>query len=168
VCEEVFVEIVDPGTGNSVPVGEVGEIVVTYFDRTLPLVRYGTGDLSFFRPEPCPCGRTSQRLAGIVGRVGDSFKVRGMFVHEPQVRAAMEKVHEVAQGVLVITRENERDKLTFKVELKDAQINKKEVRKRLEEAFKDLCRLKVDEVEFCSKGTMRAEEKALLDEREWE
>ena len=168
IAEEVFVEIVDPDTGEQVPEGETGEIVVTHFSSTFPLIRFGTGDLSYLRTEPCPCGRTSPRLAEIVGRVGDSYKARGMFIHEPQVRAVVEKVQEITKGVLVITRENERDKLTFKVELKDEKVNKKEVRKGLEEAFKDLCRLKVDEVEFCSKGTMRAEDKALLDEREWD
>jgi phenylacetate-CoA ligase len=168
IAEEVFVEIVDPDTGEPVPEGETGEIVVTHFSSAFPLIRFGTGDLSYLRTEPCPCGRTSDRLGEIVGRVGDSYKARGMFIHEPQVRAVLEKVREVSRGALVITRENERDKLTFKVELKDEQIDKKEVRKSLEEAFKDLCRLKVDDVEFCSKGTMRAEEKALLDEREWD
>jgi len=168
IAEEVLVEIVDPDTGEPVPERETGEIVVTHFSSTFPLIRFGTGDLSCLRTEPCPCGRTSARLGEIVGRVGDSYKARGMFIHDPQVRAVVEKVQAVRQGVLVITREHDRDKLTFKVELKDERINKKEVRKSLEEAFKDLCRLKVDEVEFYPEGTIRVEDKALLDERKWE
>jgi len=124
VGEEVFVEIVDPKTGKGVPDGEVGEIVATYFDSTFPLIRFGTGDLSYVNVEPCPCGRTSVRLGEIVGRVGDSFKVRGMFVHEPQVKEVLTKVDGVDTDVLVITRQNQRDELTFTVELEDESINK--------------------------------------------
>lgn len=168
VAEEVFVEIVDPKTGERVPDGEVGEIVVTHFDHTLPLVRFGTGDLSYLQTEVCPCGRTSPRLGDIVGRVGDSFKARGMFIHEPQVRAVLEKVKGISKGVLFVTRENQRDQLTFKIELEDENLDKKEVREAIERNFQDLCRLKVDKIEFFPKGALGVEKKVLLDERKWD
>jgi phenylacetate-CoA ligase len=168
VCEEVFLEIVDPQSDNPVLPGEVGEIVVTYFDKTLPMVRYGTGDLSYFETGPCPCGRTSPRLGGIVGRVGDSFKVRGMFIHEPQVRQAAEKVEGVHRAFLVVARMNNRDHLTFKVELEEGPVDKKSVREALEKNFRDLCRLKTDDVQFFPKGTFGNENKSLLDERKWD
>jgi phenylacetate-CoA ligase len=168
VCEEVFLEIVDPQSGNPVSPGEVGEIVVTYFDKTLPMVRYGTGDLSFLETGSCPCGRTSPRLGDIVGRVGDSFKARGMFIHEPQVRAVLEKVKGISKGLLFVTRENQRDQLTFKIELEDENLDKKEVREAIERNFQDLCRLKVDEIEFFPKGALGVDKKVLLDERKWE
>ena len=168
VCEEVFLEIVDPQSGLPVSPGEVGEIVVTYFDKTLPMVRYGTGDLSFLETGPCPCGRTSPRLGAIVGRVGDSFKVRGMFLHEPQVRQAAEKVEGVHRAILVIERINNRDHLTFKVELEDGPVDRKSARETLERNFRDLCRLKTDDVQFFPKGTFGNENKSLLDERKWD
>jgi len=168
VCEEVFLEIVEPKSGIPVAPGEVGEIVVTYFDKTLPMVRYGTGDLSFMETGPCPCGRTSPRLGGIVGRVGVSFKVRGMFIHEPQVRQAAEKVQGVHKAILVIERINNRDHLTFKVELEEGPVDKKSVREDLERNFRDLCRLKTDDVQFYKKGTFGKGEKSLSDERKWE
>ena len=89
LAEDVYVEIIDPNTEKSVESGETGEVVVTNFNKTYPLIRLGTGDLSYLDAEPCPCGRTSPRLVKIVGRVGDSFKVRGLFVHDSQVREAM-------------------------------------------------------------------------------
>jgi phenylacetate-CoA ligase len=168
ICEEVFVEIVDPKTGCNVTLGEVGEIVVTFFDHTLPLIRFGTGDLSYMQVEPCPCGRTSFRLAEIVGRVGDSFKVRGMFLHEPQVKAVLKKVKGISTGVLIVTRKNQRDQLTVKVELDDKNVNKDEVKQVLEKDFRDACRLKIDHIEFFPLGTIDTEEKALVDERTWD
>jgi len=168
ICEEVFLEIVDPQSGHPVSPGEVGEIVVTYFDKTLPMVRYGTGDLSFLQTGACPCGRTSPRLGEIVGRAGDSIKVRGMFIHEPQVKAVLEKIKGVSKGLLSVTRENQRDRLTFKIELEDEHLDKKEVREAIQRTFQDLCRLKVDEIEFFRKGVLVVEKKVLLDERKWE
>lgn len=168
VCEEVFVEIVDPKTGDPVPAGETGEIVVTYFDKTLPILRYGTGDLSRFLTDPCPCGRTSLRLTEILGRVGDSFKVRGMFIHEPQVREVISKVMGVSRGVLSVTRENQRDYLTFRVEVDDESVDRAESGAALENLFREICRLKLDRVEYAPKGTIKPDQRALSDDREWE
>jgi phenylacetate-CoA ligase len=168
VAEEVFVEIVDPQTGAMVPDGDVGEIVVTHLSRVFPLIRFGTGDLSYLLTESCPCGRTSVRLGEIVGRVGDSFKARGMFLHEPQVKEVVTKVDGIAKGILVVTRRDLRDELTFKIELNDESIKKEEISRSLESTFKDICRLKIDEIEFCPKGTIDANEKALRDERKWD
>jgi phenylacetate-CoA ligase len=168
VTEEVYVEIVDPDTGQRVPDGEVGEIVATHFDLTFPLIRFGTGDLSHMEVEPCPCGRTSPRLGEIVGRVGDSFKVRGMFVHEPQVKDVLQRIEGIGKGVLVITREKQRDKLTFKLELQDESVDKKHVSRRIESSFRDICRLKIDGVEFCPKGKIGPDAKVLKDERRWD
>jgi hypothetical protein len=83
--EGVLVEIVRPGTGDPVPEGEVGEIVVTTFNPDYPLVRFGTGDLSAVLAGTCPTGRTNQRIKGWLGRADQTTKVRGMFVHPSQV-----------------------------------------------------------------------------------
>ena len=81
VDEGVIVEIVRPGTGDPVPDGEVGEVVVTVLNPDYPLIRFGTGDLSAVLPGPCPSGRSNIRIRGWLGRADQTTKVRGMFVH---------------------------------------------------------------------------------------
>ena len=79
--EGVIVEIVRPGSGDPVPDGEVGEVVVTTLNPDYPLMRFGTGDLSAVLPGRCPTGRTNTRIRGWLGRADQTAKVRGMFVH---------------------------------------------------------------------------------------
>jgi phenylacetate-CoA ligase len=80
------IEVVDPETGKQLGPGQVGEVVVTLLENPVyPLIRFGTGDLSYYEEEPCPCGRTSPRLMKLVGRVDQVTKVRGMFIHPSQV-----------------------------------------------------------------------------------
>jgi phenylacetate-CoA ligase len=83
--EGVIVEIVRPGTGDPVPDGEVGEVVVTALNPAYPLVRFGTGDLSAVLAGSCPTGRTNTRIKGWLGRADQTTKIRGMFVHPAQV-----------------------------------------------------------------------------------
>ena len=92
IDEGVLVEIVRAGTGDPVPAGEVGEVVVTLLhNRDYPLIRFGTGDLSAIEPSslsmPSPCGRTNARIKGWMGRADQTTKVKGMFVHPSQVAA---------------------------------------------------------------------------------
>lgn len=90
--EDVIVEIVRPGTGDPVSEGEVGEVVVSVFDPTYPLLRFATGDLSAVLSGTCPTGRTNMRLKGWMGRADQTTKVKGMFVHPEQV-ARVAKAH---------------------------------------------------------------------------
>ncbi|MBE0692525.1 MAG: AMP-binding protein, partial [Aquamicrobium sp.] len=85
VNENLILEIVRPGTGDPVPEGEVGEVVVTGLNPAYPLVRVGTGDLSAILPGLSPCGRTGQRIKGWMGRADQRTKVKGMFVDPKQV-----------------------------------------------------------------------------------
>ena len=87
VNEDILVEIVRPGTGDPVPDGEVGEVVVTTLNRAYPLVRFGTGDLSAVLAGRSPCGRTNMRLKGWMGRADQRTKVKGMFVDPAQIAA---------------------------------------------------------------------------------
>ncbi len=75
--ENVIVEIVRPGTGDPVPEGEVGELVITTLNTDYPLIRFGTGDLSAILPGTCPTGRTNTRIKGWLGRADQTTKVRG-------------------------------------------------------------------------------------------
>jgi hypothetical protein len=93
--EGVIVEIVRPGTGDPVPEGEVGEVVVTVLNPDYPLIRFGTGDLSAVLPGTCPTGRTNTRIKGWMGRADQTTKVRGMFVHPGQVAEVVRRFPEV-------------------------------------------------------------------------
>jgi phenylacetate-CoA ligase len=116
IAEEVIVEIVRPGTGEPLPEGEVGEVVVTVFNPHYPLIRFATGDLSAIMPGRSPCGRTNQRLRGWLGRADQRTKVKGMFVDPAQVNEAAKRHREIARFRLVVTSENNVDVMTLKCE----------------------------------------------------
>lgn len=116
VDEDVILEIVRPGTGEPVPAGEVGEVVVTLFNPDYPLVRFGTGDLSALLPGVSPCGRTNMRIKGWLGRADQTTKVKGMFVHPEQVAAVAGRHPEVARARLVVTNPDSSDAMTLHCE----------------------------------------------------
>ncbi|MGD8255873.1 MAG: AMP-binding protein, partial [Syntrophobacterales bacterium] len=112
------IEVVDPETGKQLGPGHVGEVVVTLLENPVyPLIRFGTGDLSYYEEESCPCGRTSPRLMKLVGRVDQVTKVRGMFIHPSQVEEVVAAFPEIQTAQAVVEREQDRDKLTFCVVL---------------------------------------------------
>ena len=115
VPDDVLIQICDINTGQPLPEGETGEIVVTLLNETYALVRFGTGDLSSLNTEPCACGRPSPRLMGWQGRVGDAVKVRGMFLHPRQLRAFMARYPQVARWQAAVTRREHKDYLTLRV-----------------------------------------------------
>jgi phenylacetate-CoA ligase len=110
--EDVLLEIVRPGTSEPVPDGEVGEVVVTRFDKTYPMIRFGTGDLSAVMAGTSPCGRTNVRIRGWLGRADQTTKVRGMFVHPEQVAAAVARHREVGRARLVVSGRMADDQMT--------------------------------------------------------
>jgi phenylacetate-CoA ligase len=118
VDEGVLVEIVRPGTGDPVPPGDVGEVVVTtLFNTDYPLVRFGTGDLSAVLPGTSPCGRTNARIKGWMGRADQTTKVKGMFVHPSQVAAIVQRHPEVTRARLVVDNPDGNDRMTLFVEV---------------------------------------------------
>jgi len=102
--EGVIVEIVRPGTGDPVPDGEVGEVVVTCLNTDYALIRFATGDLSAILPGQSDCGRTNRRIKGWMGRADQSAKIRGLFVHPKQIAKVLSRHAEAAKGRLVISR----------------------------------------------------------------
>ncbi|MEY2952247.1 MAG: hypothetical protein RLZZ401_334 [Pseudomonadota bacterium] len=114
--EGVLLEIVRPGTGDPVPDGEVGEVVVTSFNPVYPLVRFGTGDLSAILPGTCPTGRSNTRIRGWLGRADQTTKVRGMFVHPGQVAEIARRFPEVVKARLVVTGEMAHDSMQLQIE----------------------------------------------------
>lgn len=117
ICDEdVVVEIVRPGTGDPVAEGEVGEVLVTIFNATYPLIRFATGDLSAVLPGASPCGRTNMRIKGWMGRADQAAKVRGMFVRPEQVAAVMRDHPGLGRARLVIGLDDTRDTMVLRVE----------------------------------------------------
>jgi len=116
VDEGVIVEIVRPGTGDPVPEGEVGEVVVTTLNPDYPLIRFATGDMSAVMTGQSPCGRTNLRIKGWMGRADQTTKIKGMFVRPEQVAAFVARHDEIARARVVATREGEMDVMTVRVE----------------------------------------------------
>ncbi len=113
--EDAIIQVCDINSGQPLPPGETGEIVVTLLVEDYALVRFGTGDLSSLNPELCPCGRPSSRLMGWQGRIGDAVKVRGMFLHPRQVRDFMARYPEVTRWQAVVTRQEHKDFLALRI-----------------------------------------------------
>lgn len=117
VDEGVIVEIVRPGTGDPVPDGEVGEVVVTSFSAAYPLLRFATGDLSAVLPGASPCGRTNVRLKGWMGRADQTTKIKGMFVHPHQVAEVVRRHPEILRARLTVGRADASDTMTLACEV---------------------------------------------------
>ena len=116
VDEGVVVEIVRPGTGDVLPEGEVGEVVVTSLNPDYPLVRFATGDLSAVLAGTSPCGRTNMRVKGWMGRADQTTKIKGMFVRPEQVAELVARHPEIRAARVVATREGEMDVMAVQVE----------------------------------------------------
>ena len=116
VDEGVIVEIVTPGTGNPVPAGEVGEVIVTTLNPDYPLIRFATGDLSAILPGTSPCGRTNMRIKGWMGRADQTTKIKGMFVRPEQVAALVAHHTEITKARVVASRAGEQDVMTVHIE----------------------------------------------------
>ncbi len=116
VDEGVVVEITRPGTGDPLPEGEVGEVVVTTLNPDYPLIRFATGDLSAVLPGTSPCGRTNMRIRGWMGRADQTTKIKGMFVRPEQVADFSRRHPEIRRARVVATREGEMDAMCVMVE----------------------------------------------------
>ena len=116
VNEDIILEIVRPGTGDPVPEGDVGEIVVTSLDPDHPWIRLALGDLTAALPGPSPCGRTNLRIKGWMGRADQTTKVKGMFVRPEQIAEIGKRHPELGRLRLVVTRESEADVMTLRAE----------------------------------------------------
>jgi phenylacetate-CoA ligase len=168
MAQNVIVEIVNSSTGKQLPPGDTGEVVVTPFNEIYPLIRFGTGDLSTCTDEPCPCGRTSPKLARILGRVGEAVRVRSMNIHPRQLDPFLSRFAEISRYQAVITRQGFRDEVTLRVELASEEVDKRELIQKLLSAFHAAVRIKLDQVEFVSKGQIADGEKRLVDRRAFE
>jgi phenylacetate-CoA ligase len=161
--EGVLVEIVRPGTGDPVPDGEVGEMVVTTMNAGYPLIRFGTGDLSAVLAGPCPTGRTNTRIKGWMGRADQTTKIRGMFVHPSQVADIARRFPEVMKARLVVSGEMANDTMTLKVE---AASTPQGLDVKIGEAIRDITKLRGD-VELLAPGSLPNDGKVIEDARSY-
>jgi phenylacetate-CoA ligase len=116
VDEGVIVEIVTPGTGDPVPDGDVGEVVVTSLNPDYPLIRFATGDMSAVMAGTSPCGRTNMRIKGWMGRADQTTKIKGMFVRPEQVAALVAKHPGMIRARVIADRNGETDVMSVQCE----------------------------------------------------
>jgi phenylacetate-CoA ligase len=161
--EHVIVEIVRPGTGDPVPEGEVGELVVTSLNPDYPLIRFGTGDLSAVLAGPCPTGRTNTRIKGWMGRADQTTKVRGMFVHPKQVDEVAKRFPEVQKARLVVRGEMANDQMTLLLEVQQPSEG---LVQRVAEAVREVTKLRGD-VELLALGNLPNDGKVIEDARSY-
>jgi len=162
-----IVEIVDPDTGKQLGPGETGEIVTTVFDKAYPMIRFGTGDLSVYIDDPCPCGRTSRRLKGILGRVDQVTKVKGMFIHPSNADEVAAKFPEIDRQQGVVTRQNHEDRMVFRVVLKAGVEASEALREKIAAAIPQSMRVR-GTVEFIEKSMLAEGYSKIEDQRKWD
>ena len=162
--EGVIVEIVQPGTGDPVAPGEVGEIVVTVFNPDYPLVRFATGDLSMVMEGQSPCGRTNTRIKGWMGRADQTTKVRGMFVQPTQIAEIVKRFPEVSKARLVISSEKHQDQMNLKCEATD---HSGELQQNIAKATREVCKLRAD-VSFEAPGSLPKDGVVIQDARTYD
>ncbi|WP_279357377.1 phenylacetate--CoA ligase family protein [Methylobacterium indicum] len=154
VNEGLILEIVRPGTGDPVPEGEVGEIVVTVLDLDRPLIRYALGDLTAFLPG-------GRRIRGWMGRADQSAKVKGMFVRPEQVAEIARRHPELGRLRLVVTRADEADAMALRAEspAPDAALAE-----RVAETLRAVTKLR-GTVDLVAPGSLPNDGKVIADER---
>jgi len=149
--------------------GEVGEIVVTpVHNKTWGLIRFGTGDMSSLITEPCPCGRTSYKISGIIGRTGDAVKVRGMFIVTKQAEQVIRSFDRVSNFQITVDRKDDRDEMVLKLELKNELVDRNSLADEINQKFQKTCRLKLDDIEYVSPGSIPDPHETIEDLRTWD
>ncbi|QXL84203.1 phenylacetate--CoA ligase family protein [Comamonas sp. NLF-1-9] len=161
--EGVIVEIVRPGTGDPVPEGEVGELVVTTLNPVHPLIRFATGDLSAVLSGPCPTGRTNTRIKGWMGRADQTTKVRGMFVHPEQVAEVAKRFPQVLKARLVVSGQTGNDAMTLQVETRETAAGLAE---QLAACLREVTKLR-GEVQMLTPGSLANDGKVIEDARDY-
>ncbi|TNE37096.1 MAG: phenylacetate--CoA ligase family protein [Alphaproteobacteria bacterium] len=165
IDEGVIVEIVRPGTGDPVADGEVGEVVVSSFNKTYPLIRFATGDMSAIMAGVSPCGRTNRRIKGWMGRADQRAKVKGMFVDPAQIADLHKRHPEIAKLRLVITSENNLDVMTLQCEMSSGETTGP--KEAIETSLQSLCKVR-GAVAFVAKGSLANDGKVIDDARTYE
>lgn len=167
IMSTVYVEICDPNTGEPLPAGETGEVVVTTFNKGYPLVRFGTGDLGAIAGTPDALTEGDQQLLGLYGRSGGAIKVRGMFLHPDTLARAKGFFPQIKHLQAVITRPENKDVLTLKLELREGESGDG-LPEQIQMLAQTAARLRIDEVVIVPAGEIDPNGRAVVDAREWD
>jgi phenylacetate-CoA ligase len=163
VDEGVIVEIVRPGTGDLLPDGEVGEVLVTTFNADYPLIRFATGDMSAVLAGVCPSGRSNTRIKGWLGRADQTAKVRGMFIHPSQVADVLRRHPEIKRARLVVSGEMANDQLALHIE---CAASVEGLPTAVAGSVRDITKLRADVV-VCGVGSLPNDGKVIEDMRKY-
>lgn len=156
----MYAEILDPNTGEPLPPGERGELVVTMLQKDgLPIIRYKTGDITTIRKEPCPCGRTHPRFERLSGRVDDMLIIRGINVFPSQIEHALLGIPDVGEHFMIeVDRKGTLDEMLVRVELSKEAFSDKiadlmRTRNHIEKVLRNSLNVQVS-VELAEPGTL--------------
>jgi len=161
--EEVILEIVRPGTGEPVPDGEVGEVVVTVFNPDYPMIRFATGDLSAILTGVQAAGHTNTRIKGWMGRADQTTKIRGMFVHPSQVQDIVQRHPEIMRARLVVSGQVAQEQMTLHCEVADPAGASEAA---IIASIRELTKLRGD-VRFAAAGSLPNDGKVIEDLRDY-
>jgi phenylacetate-CoA ligase len=165
VDEGVLLEIVRPGTGDPVPEGEVGEVVVTSFNPDYPLIRFATGDLSAVLAGRSPCGRTNVRIKGWLGRADQTTKVKGLFVQPSQVAEVVKRHAEIRRARLIVDQVEGHDRMTLHCEVESQA--RETAGESIVATMREITKLR-GEVTFRKLGELPNDGKVIEDARKYE
>ncbi|WP_305064330.1 phenylacetate--CoA ligase family protein [Methanococcoides sp.] len=173
-ADQFLVEVIDPDTGEPVPNGERGELVITTLVKeALPLIRYRIGDITVLNWDECECGRTHPRIMRVLGRADDMLIVRGINVFPGQVESVLMKIPEVGEHFMIIVdRINELDIMKVQIEMTDVAFSDKvndiiNLEKKVASALKGVLNIavKVELVEHGSLPRSMGKAKKVIDNR---
>ena len=170
VEERLIIEIVRPGTGETVAEGEVGEVVATMFVPEYPLIRFGTGDLSAILPGISPCGRTNTRLKGWMGRADQTTKVKGMFVHPSQISDVIKRHPEIIKARLIVDQREGIDVMILNCEVEGgSQLSSSDssIFQEVSSTIQTVCKLK-GEVNLTDPNSLPNDGKVIDDVRQYD
>ena len=149
--DNFYPEIVDPDTGEVLPDGEEGELVLsTLTKRAMPILRYRTHDITSIIPEPCECGRTIRRISRISKRSDDMLIIRGVNVFPSQIEVGVMRVEESTPNFRIIREmKNDMESLTVEVEIQDKyygdSLEKIEaIRKKIQASITQIVNIRID------------------------
>ncbi|MDP2218473.1 MAG: phenylacetate--CoA ligase [Methanolobus sp.] len=126
-ADQFLIEVIDPATGEQLPDGERGELVITTLAKeAMPLIRYRIGDITVINREECKCGRTHPRIMRVLGRVDDMLIIMGINVFPGQIEAVLMKIPQVGEHfMIVVDRVNELDVMKVQIEMTDEAFSDK-------------------------------------------
>jgi phenylacetate-CoA ligase len=176
IWEDHFIpEIINPDTGEPVPEGEKGELVITTITKEgIPLLRYRTRDITSISYEPCSCGRTHARIARMSGRSDDMLIIRGVNVFPSQIESILMKIEGVEPHYLLIVdrKDNldilevqvEVDERIFSDEIKQLQVLAQTIEKEIKDLLGVSCKVRLVEPKTIARSEGKA--KRVLDKRQ--